>query len=169
LRNNYIMENIDKKDKVDYLLTAKGHSLCLARSVPPLNKAKADKIFNDFMQRVEEINCNDYYLYKVEKVLLFGSYLDPTRKDFGDIDIAIDLKRKTDNFDEYEKARKERIREMKQKGKRFSDYMDELFYPEYEVKLKLKNRCRYISLHPTDDGILKTANFKQIYPVIHGE
>jgi len=149
----------------DYQLTSKGQTLCAARSVPPMNKEKADKIFNEFMQRVEEINNNDYYLCKVEKILLFGSYLNSENDDYGDIDIAFELKRKIDNFDEFEKAKKKHIRELEQNGKHFSDFMDEMFYPEKEVKLKLKNKCRYISLHPIDDWVLKTAKYKQVYPV----
>jgi hypothetical protein len=54
---------------------------------------------------------------------------------------------------------------MEQKGKYFSNYMEEAFYPEKEVMLKLKNRCQYISLHSIDDEVLKTAKFKQIYPI----
>ena len=34
--------------------------------------------------------------------------------------------------------------------------------------LILKNKCRYINLHPIelDNAILKTVRFKQIYPVV---
>jgi predicted nucleotidyltransferase len=117
------------------------------------------------MQRVEEINNNDYYLYKIERLLLFGSYLNSNNDDYGDIDITFELKRKIDNFDEYEKARKKRIKEMGKKGKYFSSFMDELFFPEKEVILKLKNKCQYISLHRVDDGILKYSKYKKIYPV----
>jgi predicted transcriptional regulator len=165
IQNGFIENNQDKKNGNEYQLTSKGQSLCAARSIPPLNKAKADKIFKEFMMRVEEINNNNYYLCKVEKLLLFGSYLISDNEDFGDIDIAFELKRKIDNIDDYKKARMERILEMKQKGKHFADYMEEMSYPEREVELKLKNKCRYISLHSIDDGILKTAKFKQIYPI----
>ncbi|MDR1007430.1 MAG: nucleotidyltransferase domain-containing protein [Campylobacteraceae bacterium] len=146
-------------------MTSNGQALCVARSTPPLNKAKADKIFNEFMERVEEINNSNYYLYKVKKLLLFGSYLNSDKEDFGDIDIALDLKRKIDNLDDHKKAREERIQEVKQKGKYFSNYMKEILYPESEVMFKLKNKCRYINLHSIEDEILKTAKFKQIYPV----
>ncbi|MDR2342108.1 MAG: hypothetical protein LBD84_03580 [Campylobacteraceae bacterium] len=165
LRNDFIEKNIGEPNKSEYQLTAKGQALCLAHSVPPLNKIKADKIFNEFMKRVEEINNSDYYLYKVKKLLLFGSYLISSNEHFGDIDIACELIRKTDNPEEYKKAAKKRIQEMEQKGKYFSNYMEEAFYFEKEVILKLKNRCQYISLYSIDDEVLKTAKFKQIYPI----
>jgi predicted nucleotidyltransferase len=165
LKNNFIENTLDKKGEIEYQLTTKGQGLCVARSVPPLNRAKADKLFNEFMQRVDDVNNNDYYLCKVEKVLLFGSYLNPDSVDFGDIDVAIELKRKIDNVDEYNKIREDRVQEMKLNGKQFSNYGEELFYPENEVKLMLKNRCQYISLHSTDEKILEIANFKQVYPI----
>ena len=161
LQNDFI----EKNPKTEYQLTMKGQALCAARSVPPMNKEKADKIFKEFMQRVEEINNNSYYLCKVEKLLLFGSYLNFDKDDYGDIDIAFELKRKIDNFDEYEKARKKRIKEMEEKGKYFSSFMDEMFFPEKEVILKLKNKCQYISLHRVEDEILKYSKYKQIYPM----
>ena len=161
LQNDFI----EKNPKTEYQLTMKGQALCAARSVPPMNKEKADKIFKEFMQRVEEINNNSYYLCKVEKLLLFGSYLNFDKDDYGDIDIAFELKRKIDNFDEYEKARKKSIKEMEQKGKYFSSFMDEMFFPEKEVILKLKNKCQYISLHRVEDEILKYSKYKQIYPM----
>jgi predicted transcriptional regulator/predicted nucleotidyltransferase len=158
-------ELIEKTQKNEYQLTMKGQALCAARSVSPMSKEKADKIFKDFMHRVDKVNNNNYYLCKVEKLLLFGSYLNPDKDDYGDIDIAFELKRKIDNFDEYEKARKKRIKEMKEKGKYFPCFMDEMFFPEKEVMLKLKNKCQYISLHRTEDEILKYSKYKQIYPV----
>jgi predicted transcriptional regulator/predicted nucleotidyltransferase len=164
---NELLQNelIEKTRKGEYQLTMKGQSLCATRSVPPMNKEKADKIFKEFMHRVEEINNNDYYLCKIEKLLLFGSYLNSDQDDYGDIDIAFELKRKIDDFDEYEKARKKRIKEMQERGKYFSSFMDEMFFPEKEVILKLKNKCQYISLHRVEDEILKYSNYKQIYPV----
>jgi predicted nucleotidyltransferase len=161
VKNELIQEN----KKEEYQLTMKGQALCAARSVPPMTKEKADKIFKEFMQRVEEINDNTYYLCKIEKLLLFGSYLNSDGKnDYGDIDIAFELKRKIDDFDEYEKAREKRIKEMKENGKRFSCFIDESFFPEKEVMLKLKNKCQYISLHRVEDAILKQSKYKQIYP-----
>jgi predicted nucleotidyltransferase len=155
---------IEKSSSDCYKITLKGAALRNARCVPPINKVKADKIVNDFMQRVEEINNNDYYLYRVSKVLLFGSYINKDAVDFGDIDIAFELERKIKDAGEYEKLNEEFIEKAKDKGKYFSSFIDELFYSETVVLMKLKNRNRYISLH-RDDEILKVTVTKQIYPV----
>ena len=74
-----------------YLITNKGKELCRARCVKRMNRAQADKLFNEILERVKEVNNNPYYLYKVNKVVLFGSYITD-KEDFGDIDIAFEFK-----------------------------------------------------------------------------
>lgn len=94
LQNNYIKNAVHDGERIfldknsEYELTEKGHRLCSAKASSPINKAKADRILSEFMQRVIEVNSDDYYLFKVEKLLLFGSYLNTESNDFGDIDIA---------------------------------------------------------------------------------
>ena len=58
------------KKKGKYQLTIKGQALCVARYTNPLNKEKADKLFKEFMERVEEINSNEFYLYRVSTLRL---------------------------------------------------------------------------------------------------
>lgn len=155
---------IEKNSPNCYKSTLKGAALRNARCVPPINREKADTIFNDFMLRVKEINSNDYYLYRVSKILLFGSYIQEDAVDFDDIDIAFDLERKTEDAGEFEKLNSEFIDKAINAGKYFSSIIEELFYSETVVISKLKNRNRYISLHK-DDDILEVTVTKQIYPV----
>lgn len=171
LKANSLLKELSDREFIErggidfYKITLKGAALRIARCVSPINRVKADKILKDFMQRVEEINNNDYYLYRVSKILLFGSYIDKDAADFGDIDIAFELNRKIQDSDEYEKLNEEFIEKAKDEGKYFSSFIDELCYSETVVLLKLKNRNRYISLHEMRDGILEITETKQIYPV----
>ena len=166
LRELTKQEFIEKSSSDYYKTTLKGEALRIARCVPPINRDKADKIFKDFMQRVEEINNNDYYLYRVSKILLFGSYINKDAVDFGDVDIAFELEKKVNDVDEFEKLNSEFIDKAIYEGKYFSSIIEELFYSETVVISKLKNRNRYISLHKMRDGILEIAETKQIYPVL---
>ena len=59
-----------------------------ARSVPRLNRAKADKLLTDFLQSVEEVNAHPDLLHWVTEVRVFGSYL-ANSDDLGEIDLAI--------------------------------------------------------------------------------
>lgn len=165
LRELTKQEFIEKSSSDCYKTTLKGEALRIARCVSPINRAKADKILNDFMQRVEEINNDEYYLYRVSKILLFGSYIKEDAVDFGDIDIAFELERKVKDADEFEKLNREFAEKAKDEGKSFSSYIEELFYSETVILLKLKNRNRYISLHEMSDCILEITETKQIYPV----
>lgn len=159
-------EFIEKSSSDYYKTTLKGEALRIARCVSPIKRDKADKIVKDFMQRVEEINNNDYYLYRVDKILLFGSYIKEDAVDFGDIDIAFELERKINDADEFEKLNREFFEKAQDEGKRFSSYIEKLFYSETVVISKLKNRSRYISLHRMSDEILEVTETKQIYPVV---
>jgi len=153
-----------QKSKQYYELTLKGSALSVARCVPTINKEKADKILHEFIKRVEEVNTNDYYLYKVKKILLFGSYINPSSMDFADIDIAFELERKEKDPDKFQKQDQALIKQACKNGKSFSSFIDELFYSERLVLLKLKNRNQYISLHRIgSDDILKQTETKQIY------
>ena len=168
LEENYIAKCEEKSPffKIDYFIDDKGFMLCAAHFIPPINRAKADIIYADFLQRVEEINKNETYLCYIEKLYLYGSYLEKTKDTFGDIDIAYTIKRKEQDFDKYEKLRRMYIHEKEKSGKRFYTFDEELQFPEREILLKMKNKCRYISLQPYDKDLFKLFNHKVIYPVI---
>ena len=159
---------INKTDELimgvgDYVLCKNGFMLCAARAIPPISREKADKYFNEFMERVHEVNNDDYYLWTIDKVYLFGSYLDKNKTDYGDIDIFILLKNKEPDYAKYTNLREKRIEELRKKGKHFKSFLDELNFPEYEIQLKLKNRCRYLSIQPYDVELAKKIKHKQVY------
>ena len=58
----------------------------------------------EFLKRVEEVNRDDFYPYRVSKLVLFGSYLNPEQMDLGDIDIAFELEPKIKDYDELEET-----------------------------------------------------------------
>ena len=49
-----------------YKTTSAGLRLANARMVKPVTREKADKLFADFMKRVEEVNARDELAYYVE-------------------------------------------------------------------------------------------------------
>ena len=161
---SYYPKDISNQPRRKYQLTIKGQALCVARYTNPLNKEKADKLFQEFMERVEEINSNEFYLYRVSKIVLFGSYIDPEKTDYSDIDIAFELSRKAKSHEEFMEMDEQRIKEAELAGKSFPSFFDQIGYTERVVLLKMKNKCRYISLHRMYDGILNITKTKQVYP-----
>jgi hypothetical protein len=70
--------------------TIKGGALSKALFSAPVSRRAAEQKLNEFMDRVREVNEAGRFLYRVRKVVLFGSFLtkSPT---IGDLDIAIEL------------------------------------------------------------------------------
>jgi hypothetical protein len=106
-----------------YQPTIKGNALRAARSVPRLNRAKAERFLADFIRCVEEVNAHPDLLHWVTEVRVFGSYLANSDDDLGEINLAIKKERRPAN-------------------RPFTDA-----YPERLVALLLKGGSRYISLH----------------------
>lgn len=146
-----------------YKLTLKGNALCVAKCIPPINREKADKIFKEFMKRVEEVNNDDYYLFRISKLYLFGSYLNPNNPDYGDIDIIFDLERKIKDNETFTNLNSNLVYEAQNNGRYFSSFFDKIYYSQYLVLLKLKNKNRYISLHYINE-ISYINEYKQIFP-----
>src|SRR5260221_820939 len=71
-----------------YGITRTGIGLCTTRFVPRINRAKADKIVVDLLQRVDAVNARDELTDRVKSVHAFGSYITDT-DDLVDVDVAI--------------------------------------------------------------------------------
>lgn len=161
LINREFIEN-DKFGK--YVVTEKGNALAQTKFVKRMNKEKADLIFQKFIDRVEEVNSNNTFLYYVKQLFLFGSYLDRSSDDFGDLDIAFVLERKIKDGNDFMAAQQKLVQDACENGKVFSSIVEEVCYAETIVLKHLKSRSPYISLHRLSDVIELGAPYKQIYP-----
>lgn len=167
ISNGYLEK--EEKDKDIYQRSVKGNALSNVRFVKRMNKQKADRVFEDFMARVESLNKSDDFIYKVKRILLFGSYLNKENEDFGDIDLAVELEQRIKDNKAFEDAQQEIINNAIENGKVFSNIVDELFYPEYLVFKFLKNSSRYISLHRIDQVSMLKITYRQVYPSTDSE
>ncbi len=151
LENEGFIEKAETKESERYWTnTVKGNALAIASAAKPLRRESADKKLTEFIARVKQVNESSYFLYKVEKVVVFGSYLSSEDK-IGDIDLAVTLAAKAQDREEAWRLNKERTREACEQGRQFSNIIDELFWPQREVFLMLKNRSRSFSIHSPDD------------------
>lgn len=157
-------EYIEQTKPNEYKVTVKGNALAQVKFVNRMNKAKADKIFNGFMKRVAEINEDENCIYRVSRLILFGSYLNPAADDYGDIDIAYELERKINDDKRFSEESQRIIANAIADGKVFSSIIEEVCYPSDIVLRYLKNRSPYISLHRVEDIEIISAPHKQIYP-----
>lgn len=145
-----------------YKRSLAGSTLAQASAAQPLRRAAAERKLADFLGRVRRINRDDYYLYRVKKVLIFGSYLAASER-INDIDVAVELIHRWQDLDKQRALRDARIREAMRGGRQFGNISEEVSWPETEVLLALKARSRAISLHPTDDAILQRVDSRVVF------
>jgi DNA-binding MarR family transcriptional regulator len=164
-REGYIEKNSDAADydtERYYKRTLKGGTLCKALFSRPVSRETAEKRLNEFMARVQQVNTDSYFLYRVRNVILFGSFL--TDAPFvGDLDLAVGLEPKEPDRTKGVDMELARGEEAARNGRQFSNFLELLSFAEREVKLFLKGRSRIIQMTDLDDGILKIAKCRVIY------
>ena len=101
---------------------------------------------SDIVRRISEVNSNDDYSYRVERAVLFGSYVNhPERDRIGDLDVALKVVPKHDGDRQREADEKARQRCPSSYG-----YVDYLCWPREEVLRHIRNRRVYVSIHSID-------------------
>jgi len=129
----------------------KALSITNVKFIKRISRAKADKILNDFIERIKQLKEDTYYISYVTEARVFGSYLDDKAEDLGDIDIQIDLGLKPGYT--HEQANKIG---WKRSGHKNLNYLMHICYAnETEPKRFLKNRNRYLSFNGDSKEIHK--------------
>jgi hypothetical protein len=142
--------------------TIKGGALSKALFSAPVSRRAAEKKLSEFMNRVCEVNEAGRFLYRVTKVVLFGSFLTESST-VGDLDIAIELAPKEPDSWKHSELILEHANAAALNGKRFHNFMQGLDYAAQEVRSYLKGRSRIIQLTDCRDGVLKIAKSRVLY------
>jgi hypothetical protein len=142
--------------------TIKGGALSNALFSAPVFRLNAEKTLSEFMNRVREVNEAGRFLFRVRKVVLFGSYLTESPA-IGDLDIAIDLVPKEPDPRKHSELILAHANAAALNGKRFQNFVQRLDFAAQEVRSYLKARSRIIQLTDCNDGVLKIADHRVIY------
>lgn len=137
---------LDKLDDSTWRTSVKGQSLVMA-SLRGTPRAAAERQLSELIERAEEINADDRYAYSVQRLVLFGSLLDPDRQEVGDVDVWYSVVGKWKSPDEGRQMHQDSVNRAKAAGRSFRSFSDRLAWPQQEVMLKLQNRSKVISLH----------------------
>ncbi|MFD6106181.1 hypothetical protein ACFWFQ_26350 [Nocardia salmonicida] len=135
-----------------YHPTSKGHALANASAAKPVHRATAEKALAGFLQRVEQAASDPINMWVVDRVVLFGSMLDPTRQRVSDVDLAVRLVK---NGAVFEAAGGDRLA-----GAIFLAELNGAKHPsgylgEFGVRKFLKNRSRVLSIGQlSEDGAI---------------
>jgi predicted nucleotidyltransferase len=150
-----------------YKLTDKGIKLRNASAATKMPRTKASQIIVALLKRVEEANAMDF-AYRIPTVIVYGSYVRGETF-LSDVDIAVELEGKWDSDEERDRREKERIKFAFASGRTFSNFIDQLSWPKYEVQRYLKARTRGLSVHPLDDFIRMQKDKNFAYRVLRGD
>ena len=133
-----------------YELERKAMALANAKFIKPISKEKATEDVKELLERVEQMNNNDYYIARVKSIHAFGSYIDKDAKDCADIDLIIELERKIGiSHDDSVKISQQRCRHA-------SNMLQKMSFAMYEEPLRfLKNRNKYLSFSGDDKNNFK--------------
>jgi predicted nucleotidyltransferase len=117
----------------------------MASAAKPLRRTSADQRLAEFLDRVRQVNRDPYWLYRVRKVVLFGSMLteSPT---VNDVDLAVELSPKIEDRDELWHRKTERTEEAVHSGRRFRNISDQVGWPKKEIFMFLRARTRTLSV-----------------------
>jgi hypothetical protein len=114
-----------------------------------IKRETATRVLEEFLKRVEWVNQDTYFMYQVDKVWLYGSYLTkPDSKHVGDLDIDIRLTQK-DIYDNMasDELWDENYKRFKQaKPNTYGTFTDILDFSYWETFRFLKNKSKTLSL-----------------------
>jgi hypothetical protein len=160
LERNPALPNSD--DEPSWKRTVKGGALANALFSAPVSRQSAEKAMSEFLDRVRQVNCNSRFLYRVQKVVVFGSFLSDSPF-VGDLDLAVDLCPKEKDSCKHSELIRARANEAASCGRHFRNYVEGLRFAEQEVKMFLKARSRILQLTRCDDGVLNITESRIIY------
>ena len=132
-----------------FCLTDDSISLAAAKAIRRITRAKAEQLLRDFMKRVHDVNDSDDFGVFVSDVYVFGSFLDPSANDLGDLDLAVSLHDRPIIGRQISRYEHERQEALGVDGW-FSDFL------VHEVNRYLKARQAHLSMH----GVLRTKAAK---------
>ena len=127
-------------------ITQAGLTLCSATAAKRITRATAEKALQQFLDRVERVNNDPYFLGKVTRVVLFGSMLKPEVERLSDVDLAVELASKEPDFDRARVKNYERVEKLATQGHRFRNFLEMESCWYWEVFGFLKGHSRVIAL-----------------------
>jgi predicted nucleotidyltransferase len=167
LRQDFIEENYETGKSGYWQTKIKGNALAGANAGRPYKRISAKLVFDDSLKRVESLPDNAYYLYRVKTVVLFGSYLSESPT-VNDVDLAVELSPKESNSNHHHELCEQRRQLLWEKGKRYSNYIEYMMWPETEIYNFLKSRSRILSIHRYEEMIWQVSKHEIVYKKRNG-
>jgi DNA-binding MarR family transcriptional regulator len=162
--HGYVERDRDNPDsRESWRLTDLGMRFAGASAARPISRGTAERLVREFLARVDEVNRNEDYAYRVRKVVVFGSYLGK-RPRLGDVDLAVTLEPRYPDDPERQRAVEEaRTGRAFLGGREFHDTLDQAHWPRHEVLMHLKGGSGAIKIHSGDVAVLKLTRSEVLF------
>jgi len=132
--------------------TESGNRLALA-SARTIGRPRAATMLDAVVQRAGGINANAQLCFQIETLIVFGSYAASTQERLGDLDVAYLMLPRFERGSRAQLDAEEAARaRASSAGRQFSSMIEQVYWPEWEVKLALKARTAGLSLHNLQDN-----------------
>ena len=128
----------DRIDADEFQLTARGQHLAAATAARKVKRATAVKALVGLMGRVEEINRDSAYLFRVTDVKVFGDYLGDAAN-LSDVDLCVNLLPKYPGH-EFEKGARDQVVADRAKGQRFPGIREQVAWPKRKILNYLRGK-----------------------------
>jgi hypothetical protein len=158
-------EGFIERTEFGWSLTKNGIRLRAASAAKPLLRSTADRLLQELLGRIQELNQSPLFLARVERAIVFGSYLSKVDR-LGDLDVAIEWQRREPDFAKHNAANTKRVTEEINKGRHFANMVEELYWWQREAELFLRNRKRGLSLHDyaSEKEIIESVPRRVVFP-----
>jgi predicted nucleotidyltransferase len=142
-------------------VTIIGWEFALASAAKPINRATADRLIKEIIDRAQTVNADNKYLYKITKIHVFGSYLSGNTK-VEDIKLVINIEQKEPDNRRLAELMMEKFKEALEAGRSFDSFAAGFFWAVDEIYMFLKHRSSAIQIIRTDE-ILPYVEYKTIW------
>lgn len=134
-----VRAEIDDDRCVWWEATTLGNALAMASFGKPIRRKTAVQLVAGLLERAREYNADANKPLYVERLRIFGSYLDPQIDPLGDVDVELSFGMRTRDH----KTIRAYTRVI---GKAFRSFMSEITWPQLELVQRLKNRSTAINI-----------------------
>jgi hypothetical protein len=134
-----------------------GNALAMASFGQPITRRTADRLVTEILDRARAYNADPGKPSYVQRLRIFGSYLDRSVDPLGDVDVELVLGRRVNDP-------KEVLRYANASGRSFPTYIDKILWPQTEAVQILRNRSAAISI-TTEDVEQLTDNVETVYSI----
>jgi len=141
-----VSEGLVKSAGRAWTITQAGQRLSSATAAKPVARLTAERALREFLERVDRVNRDPYFLGRVNRVVLFGSMLRPEVDRLSDVDLGVEIVPKERNWERLEQENRERVEELACAGRTFRNFLEIQYYWHHETFRFLKGRSRVVAL-----------------------